>query len=104
FLDTFLDSFSSDSQEKLSYFLKDKSYKKGLAETMDFVDVNYAKFYKGESDKEVIVDVNATFLEPISQMEIISNYLLVISVRDSDEFTVDYINNDEYILDLIKKR
>lgn len=102
FLNTFFETFSQDSKDKLSYILEDEGYEIGLGESYEFVEVSDAVFYEGKTAKEYIVDVDVVFREPNTGMEIMSNYMLVIK-QSGSRYIVQSINNDEYILELLDK-
>jgi len=103
FLQTFFESYSQDSKDKLSYILLDEDYEYGLNKTLNFEDISDVKIYRGKSGKEFIVDVNVNFIEPNTEMKMTSNYMLVIA-EEGTRYVVKHINNDNYIEDVLKQK
>src|SRR5699024_1253221 len=99
FLETFFTSFSNDTEDKLSYILEDEKYKNGLNETLMFSEIKELNIYEG-NDSDLVVDVDVKFIHEQTNIETVSNYVLVVKEKEQ-RYVVKHVNNDQYLYELI---
>ena len=91
FLNTFFESYSQDSKDKLSYILEDSKYQNGLQKTMNFVKVQESEVYEGKNKNQYIVDCKVEFADPDSGSQFLTDYRLTVEKQD-DHYVVTKIN------------
>src|SRR5699024_10581286 len=99
FLETFFVSFSNDTEDKLSYILEDEKYKNGLNESLTFSEIKELDIYEG-NDSDLIIDVDVEFVHEETNIETVSNYVLVVKEKEQ-RYVVKHVNNDQYLYEFI---
>lgn len=101
FLDTFFESYSKDSKEKLSYILEDEKHQNGLSNSMHFVKVDEADIYMvDDHHNRFVVQTQAILRDPKIKIEFVNSYLIVIKRKDQ-RYVVESLNDEQYVNSLI---
>lgn len=101
FLNTFFETYSSDSRDKISYILEDETHQYGLRGTMKFSKIDNLRVYRlDENHNRFIADAEVVLEEPTTKTEFLNKYLLVIKRKDQ-RYIIESLNNEKYIDELI---
>lgn len=101
FLETFFDTYTNDSIEKLSYLFENQNTVKGLDQSLTFEKIKSFDLYKGRNSEEKVVVAEVLLRDPQTDMEFLSNYTLVI-VHSQQGYLVRSFNDKQYIDKIIK--
>lgn len=103
FLDTFFESYSKDTRDKLSYILEDERHQDGLAGTMEYSSIKNSRIYlTDDNHNRFIVSADVILQEPTTGNEFMSNYLVVVK-RSDQRYVVESLNDEKYVSELVKK-
>lgn len=83
FLDTFFDSYTQDSRDKLAYLLEDPEHPNGLNKRMNFVSVYSASVYQDDAPTNYIVRTTVIMEDPDTKDRYKTNYSLNITQKDA---------------------
>jgi len=83
FLDTFFDSYTQDSRDKLAYLLEDPEHPNGLNKRMKFVSVYSASIYQGNAPTNYIVHTTVMMEDPDTKDKYKTNYSLNVTQKDA---------------------
>lgn len=81
FLDTFFQSYTTDTIDKLSYFLEDPENNRGLESTLSFVEVRQSTVLE-ESPTVYNVDAEVVFMEESTQIQYVASYRIQVTEKN----------------------
>lgn len=103
FMDTFFESYSKDSRDKLSYILEDKRHQYGLSGTMEYSSIKNTRIYVADdNNSRFIVNAEVILKEPTTKNEFMNKFLIVIKRKDQ-RYVVESLNDEKYVSEIIEK-
>lgn len=102
FLETFFDTYTNDSVEKLSYLFENQKAVYGLNQSLRFEDLKDFTIYKGRNDDEKVVVAEVKLSDPDTDMEFLSRYSMVI-VHTKQGYLVRSFNDKQAIDKIVNK-
>lgn len=102
FLETFYESYTKDSKDKLNYILEDEKHVYGLNETMEFQEIKSVEVYEvDENHNSFVAETYVTLVEPDTDLEFINKHVMVIERKDN-RFIVTSLNDEKYLTEYIE--
>jgi hypothetical protein len=92
FLTTFFRSYAEDSQEQLNYLLTKDNLIQGLNNTMLFDKVKSVETFMADGNKEFVVFMEVTFIDPDTGVSFDTNYQLTV-VQKNGKYVVSGMDN-----------